>query len=459
MKLSECEHSKDTGTSRDGERMDGHQVRQLEAALVQVRRSERRLLAQYAVTRVLAESPTLKDAGQEILRAIGESLDWGLGIFWSVDEQAEVLRFVDLWYAPQVEASAFVADSRERTVPHGVGLAGRVWASNKPIWIPDVLADPNFRRAPLAKVGLHGGIAFPVRKGDRIYGVIEFFSHEVREPDHDVLHMVADIGIKIGQFVDRERAREALHEAEALAEVARLVADIGHDIKNMLMPIQTGAVLLEQEIDECYEGLSDTLAGKLNASRNVMKDLTAMIGRGSRRIHDRVKEIADSIKGVTRPPQFAPCRIAGVVSSVYDTVHILAQERDVSLQVDRLDTLPVIQGDESRLFNALYNLVNNAIPEVPPGGSVTVRGRTDAGGRTVSLAVVDTGKGMPADVRESLFKYHAVSHKIGGTGLGTKIVKDVVEAHGGRITVESEQGVGTSFHITLPVEGPTTPSS
>ena len=352
MKLPEFENSKDTGIYRDSERMFGHQVREIEAAFARVtrseRRSERRLLAQYAVTRVLAESPTLKDAGQEILRAVGESLDWEFGVFWTVDEQAEVLRFVDLWHAPQVEASAFAADSRERTVPHGVGLAGHVWASNKPIWIPDVGADPNFRRAPLAKVGLHGGIAFPVRKGDRIYGVIEFFSREVREPDHDVLHMVADIGIKIGQFVDHERAREALHEAEALAEVARLVADIGHDVKNLLMPIQTGAVLLEQEIDECYEGLSDTLAGKLNASRNVMKDLIAMIGRGSRRIHDRVKEIADSIKGVTRPPQFAPCRIADVVSSVYDTVRVLAQERDVSLQVDRLDTLPVIQGDESR---------------------------------------------------------------------------------------------------------------
>ncbi len=98
------------------------QVRELKAALPQVKRSERRLLAQYAVTRGLAESVTLKDAGQEILRAIGESLNWKLGMFWNVDKQADVLRFVDLWQAPNVDASAFREDSRERTFQGGVGL-------------------------------------------------------------------------------------------------------------------------------------------------------------------------------------------------------------------------------------------------------------------------------------------------------------------------------------------------
>ena len=114
----------------------------------------------------------------------------------------------------------------------------------------------------------------------------------------------------------------------------------------------------------------------------------------------------------------------------------------------------MIQADENRLFNALYNLVNNAIPEVPSGGSITVQGSIEEGGRSIVLSVIDTGKGMSLEVRESLFTYQAISRKVGGTGLGTKIVKDVVEAHGGKITVESEQGIGSSFHITLPVEGP-----
>lgn len=430
----------------------------LNTALAQSRRSERRLLAQYAVTRVLAESATLKDASRQILRAIGESLGWELGIFWSVDEQAELLRFIDLWHAPQLEALGFVEDSRKQAFQRGEGLIGRVWASGRPIWIPDVVRDPDFRRAPMAaSVGLHEAVAFPVRKSERIYGVIEFFSHEIREPDQDVLDMVADIGIKVGQFVDREQTAEALREAEALAEVARLLGDIGHDIKNMLMPIVVGTTMLEEELSENYARVPHPVATTVTRSRDLTKELIDLIKNGSRRIHDRVTEMAESVKGVTPLPEFAPCRIADVVSDVYQALRILADERSVALCVDGLDALPRIQADESRLFNAIYNLVNNAIPEVPLGGSVTVRGCIDPAGKSVFLSVIDTGKGMPPEVLASLFTYHAMSRKIGGTGLGTKIVKDVVTAHGGQITVESEQGVGTSFHITLPLQGRLTP--
>ncbi len=423
--------------------------------LTQTTRAERHLVAQYAVTRVLADSTTLKDAGQEILRAVGESLNWELGIFWNVDEQAGLLRFIDFWHAPHVEAAAFCDDSRQRTFQRGSGLVGQVWAAGTPVWVPDVVRDQTFGRTSIAaRVGLHSAVAFPVRKGERIYGVIEFFSQEIRAPDQDVLDMVADIGIKVGQFVDREQTAEALRQAEALAEVARLLGDIGHDIRNMLMPIVSGATLLGQELEDCYRRLPETVTGNLKPSRDLTKELIEIILQGSRRIQDRVREMAESVKGITRPPVFAPCRISDVVASVYAALRILADERSIGLHADGLDMLPVIQGDESRLFNAIYNLVNNAVPEVPTGGSITVSGRTTMAGTKVRLSVIDTGHGMAAEVLASLFTYRAISRKIGGTGLGTKIVKDVIDAHGGEVTVESEPGKGTSFHITLPVQGP-----
>jgi signal transduction histidine kinase len=411
----------------------------------------------------------LKDASQAVLRAIGETLNWDLGMFWSLDEQTQVLRFVDLWHAPHVEAIEFVEDSRGRTFQRGEGLIGRVWATGKPIWIPDVVTDPKFRRAQMAtRVGLHGGFAFPVLKGKELYGVIDFFSRESREPDQEVLEMVADLGIKIGLFVDRKRTEDDLRRTEAqlleeqrLGEVARVLGDIGHDLKNMLMPILSGAELLEQELSECFSKLPEPAVSAAKPSRDLTHELIEMIRQGSRRIHERVKEIADSVKGLTRPPQFAPCRLADVVSNVCAILRILADERKVALRTEGLETLPLIRADESRLFNAIYNLVNNAIPEVPSGGSVTVQGRTDQAGRNVVLSIIDTGRGMSPEVRDSLFTYQAVSRKIGGTGLGTKIVKDVVDAHGGTITVESIEGVGTAFHITLSIEGPSsrTPST
>jgi signal transduction histidine kinase len=431
-------------------------------ALAETKRSGRRLAAEYAVTRILAESATIKDAVHGVLRVVGENLDWELGMFWEMEKQNQRLRFVDLWHAPDVEADEFIKDSKDRTFTRGEGLVGRVWATGKSMWIPDVCADPSFRRADMAaRAGLHGAFAFPVSKGERLYGVIDCFTRTRREPDRDVLDMLADLGIKVGLFVDRKRTEQELRDTEArlvqeqrLAEVARVLGDIGHDLKNLLMPITGGAELLEAELSECFGTLPETTAAAIKPARERTHELTEMIKQNSRRINDRVKEIADSVKGLTRPPQFAPCRLADVVSNVYQTLRILADEQHVVLRAEGLDSLPVIRADESRLFNAIYNLVNNAIPEVPSGGSVTIRGRLDESGKQVVLSVIDTGKGMSPEVRDSLFSYQAISRKVGGTGLGTKIVKDVVDAHGGTITVESTEGKGTAFHITLSIDGP-----
>jgi signal transduction histidine kinase len=220
----------------------------------------------------------------------------------------------------------------------------------------------------------------------------------------------------------------------------------------MLMPIVSGASLLEQEIAECYAGLPEADAAKLRASRELVQEVIDMIRRGATRIQARLKEIGASVKGLSNPPHFAPCRISDIVASVYQAPRIPAQEQDVVLRTEGLEALPEIQADEARLFNALYNLVNNAIPEVPPGGSVTVGGRSRAS--EIELWVADTGRGMPPEVRDSLFTYRAVSSKPGGTGLGTKIVKDVVDAHGGTIAVMSAPGAGTTFRIALPIQGP-----
>ncbi len=440
-------------------------VSDLRSALARSRRSERRLAAQYAVTRVLAESSSLTDASPRLLQAIGENLHWELGILWIVDEQANMLRRLDLWHQPHVKASEFVEDTRQRTFDRGIGLSGRVWASGEPAWIPDVAKDPNFPRAPYAaRAGLHGAFGFPIQAMSHVQGVLEFFSHDIREPDPDLLQAVAEVGTKIGQYIERKRAEEALRDTEAklqeearLAEVARVLGDIGHDVKNMLMPLVSGAGLLQGELEECFGQLTDQEKGKISASRELSREVIELIQSSSRRLQDRMREIADSVKGLSTAPKFGPCRVADVVASVSQTLRLSAEQQGVALRTEGLEALPTIHADEGRLFNAFYNLVNNAIPEVPAGGSVTVRGRVELDGKAVVVSVADSGRGMAPDVRESLFTYRAVSRKAGGTGLGTKIVKDVVDAHGGRIEVESEVGKGTTFHLTLPIEGPGAP--
>jgi len=232
----------------------------------------------------------------------------------------------------------------------------------------------------------------------------------------------------------------------------RLPIKLNDEVQTLLGEVKQGATVLKDTLAEALTTPEQFDGDKAKASQATCEEALAMIQRTSERIHGRVKEIADCVKGLSAPPQFAPCQIAAVVDEVFGTLGVLAQEKQITLSTKELNQLPVIFADERRLYNAFYNLVNNAIPEVPSGGSIAVTGRLEPGGEAVHVSVVDTGRGMPPDVRERLFSTRAISTKRCGTGLGTKIVKDVVDVHHGRISVESEVGVGTIFHLHLPVD-------
>jgi PAS domain S-box-containing protein len=188
------------------------------------KRAEQRLVAQHTVTQVLAEAATLEEATPRVLQAVCECLVWDLGELWRIDRAAGVLRCVEVWHKVSLEAPHFVATSHERTFRPGIGLPGRVWASREPAYIPDVVHDANFPRAPIAaREGLHAAFAFPILLGGDVVGVMAFFSQEIRHPDQDLLEMMATIGSQIGQFIERKRAEEELRRSEAyLAEAQRL---------------------------------------------------------------------------------------------------------------------------------------------------------------------------------------------------------------------------------------------
>ncbi|QDU21319.1 hybrid sensor histidine kinase/response regulator [Urbifossiella limnaea] len=172
-------------------------------------RAERRLTAQYAATQALADSPQPAAAMPAILGAICDSLGWQLGAVWRVDESGNALRCADVW---SVSPSPAFADlSRQLTFARGAGLPGRVWASGRPVWVPDVVTDPNFPRAPAAaRDGLHAAFGFPVEVDGAVIGIVEFFGREIEEPDDELLRMFAAIGSQIGQFLKRKQAEDEL---------------------------------------------------------------------------------------------------------------------------------------------------------------------------------------------------------------------------------------------------------
>ncbi len=257
---------------------------------------------------------------------------------------------------------------------------------------------------------------------------------------------------------------ERLKQEAQRAEIVSIIGDISHDIKNMLTPIQSGVWTLEPLLDQLFEGLSEVQLG-LNgrAAQNQITEVAEAV-RGNyswilqnvdascEQLMARTREIADAVKGELAAPVFEVTDLNEVVSHVARPLFLLAEKTNVQLHLELDRDLPHAEFDRKQLYNAIYNLVNNAIPETPEGGSVTIRTLAPAPGEeTLMLEVEDTGGGMPENVRARLFTDQAISTKEGGTGLGTRIVAGVVKRHQGQITVHSESGRGTRFSIRLPL--------
>ena len=172
---------------------------------------QRRLTAEHVAARVLLDATSIEEAASGILQAICDGLGWEQGALWTVDAEEDCLRCAQIWSVSPNRFPQFLASSQRMTFRRGIGLPGRVWASALPAWIPDVVADANFPRAPVAaREGLHAAFGFPVLLRGNVFGVMEFFSREIREPDDHLLPMLTTVGNQIGLFIERQRARDEL---------------------------------------------------------------------------------------------------------------------------------------------------------------------------------------------------------------------------------------------------------
>jgi PAS domain S-box-containing protein len=214
-----------------------------------------RLAVRDSVTHLLEESPTLEAAARGALQTVCESLSWEWGALWVVRPRGDVLVCIETWHAPASPFPQFEAACRQRTFERGVGLPGRVWMDARPAWMPDIVRDANFPRAPIAAAeGLYAALGFPIVLNGEVLGAMEFLSREIAEPDTDLLQMLGSIGSQIGQFLERRRAerdRERLAREKSVLLESTSEGIYGMDLAGRCTFINpAGAALLGYEPDD-----------------------------------------------------------------------------------------------------------------------------------------------------------------------------------------------------------------
>ena len=414
------------------------------------KRTESRLALQYAVTRILADSTDFNEATRQILRAACEHLDWDVGAFWIVD--GDLLHCLDLCKQPGTNVEEFEKLTRNTTFAKGVGLPGRVWATGKPARISNVTTDPNFPRAPVAeKVGLQGAFGFPILLDGEVLGVLEFFSHEIKDPDDELLRMVSSVGGQIGQFTKRKRVEEERADFLERERSARTDAEKANRLKDEFLA--TVSHELRTPLNAVIGWSRMLRSGRLDVESAA--HALEVVERNAWAQKQIIEDILDVSRVITGKLQLTlgPVDLVAVVDAALDAVRPALEAKQIRIETTIDAGLRIISGDADRLQQVVWNLLSNATKFTPTGGKIDVRVSYDES--YVQISVSDTGPGIdPAFLPHVFERFRqadgSTTRTHGGLGLGLAIVRHLVELHGGTITAENRNdGPGAVFSLKL----------
>ena len=420
------------------------------------RRTEHRLALQYGITKILSRSSDFIEGTQEILRTVCGSLGWQVGALWAVDHKASALRCVDVWSDPRIDVEEFVSSCRNKTFGHGEGLPGRIWASSKPAWIPNITKDANFPRGPIAeRAGLRGAFGFPILLGDEVVGMIEFFSQEIRRPDDQLLDMIGSVGAQIGQFQERKRAEEKLAQLLVRERAARadsekanrlkdeFLATLSHELRTPLNAIIGWSRILKSgRLDkDSSEHALDVIERNAWAQKQIIEDIL---------------DVSRVIKGKLQLHR-TPVDLVSVADAALDAVRPAVESKEISIKTSYQEDLRIVQGDADRLQQVIWNLLSNASKFAPVGGQIAIKVFQDDSHAIVEVS--DSGPGIDPSFLPHVFERFrqadgSTTRTHGGLGLGLAIVRHLVELHGGLIAAENgRNGTGAIFTVKLPLPG------
>lgn len=254
-------------------------------------------------------------------------------------------------------------------------------------------------------------------------------------PDGSAVKYVIEMATDVTHLHSLEKEKV---EAERLAAVGQAVAGLAHGIKNILMGLEGGVYVMES-------GLRQNKTVKVERGME-------MLNRNVQKISDLAKNLLSFSKG--RIPEVVMTDPAAVCREIHELYRDLARQAGIELSLDLEAGVRPAPLDAKGIHTCLANLISNAIDacQMSDNEDCSVVLRCFENNETLGFEVVDNGCGMDYEVKKKLFTTFFTTKGAGGTGLGLLMTRKIVQEHGGKISVESRPGQGTTFRILLPRE-------
>ncbi|MFW6201820.1 MAG: PAS domain S-box protein [Gemmatimonadota bacterium] len=339
-----------------------------------------------------------------------------------------------------------VLDRRARAPRPDAGLTGGVGPAGGPLLLrkrPDIeavltdLGMDDVDRALIRSLDPRSAILVPLRARGRTVGVMVLVAAESdRSYDPHDLRLAEELAQRAALALENARLYEDAQRAIAVRdEVLRVVS---HDLRS---PLNAVGLAVRQLLDST----------PADEQKEAVRRRLSIIRRSAARMNRLVDDLLDVMRLEAGEISIdaRPCAVEDLIGEILETMAPRALEKSVRLDADPMNEPVAVLADRDRILQVLSNLVENAIKFTPEGGRVTIGAeRRDA---EVRIQVSDTGIGMSAEEVANVFDrfWQARRADRGGAGLGLAICKGIVEAHGGRIRVESEPGEGSTFSFTL----------
>ena len=427
--------------------------------VTELRRAERRLGTQHAVSRVLADASTLRAATPLIMQAVCDSEGWDFGAIWQLDPAGARLVCSETWCRPGLELDRLRRETETLSFGIGEGLPGRVWQAGGALLWRDLATEMSYARAPAAlDVGLRSALGFPILTGERVTGVIDFLGRRIPSADPKMLEMFDAIGRQLGTFFERKAAEAErqqlevqLRQAQKMEAIGQLSGGIAHDFNNILTAIGANLHLAAEDVGPDH----------------VAAPCLADAARATDRATDLVRQIL--LFARRRPLERRAIDLKAVAEQ---SVRLLRATlpAGVAVRLSAAEGVPAVSADATQMQQVIMNLGTNAWHALVQGnGHVDLSveavqldaeaARAIAGGRPgrwVRFRVRDDGAGMEAATLERIFEpFFTTKGPDRGTGLGLAVVHGIVTSHDGFIAVRSSPGAGSTFEVYLPpADGP-----